>query len=76
MITMVINLRGILQKTGRWNRTEIALWYLEMGVEPEKRFSDRRTANSEISHERREGRRHPPECFRRASEQHDINLDE
>ena len=53
MITMVINLRGILQKTGCWNRTEIALWYLKMGVEPEKRFSDRRTANSEISDERR-----------------------
>jgi DNA-binding CsgD family transcriptional regulator len=69
-------LRSILQKTGCWNRTEIALWYLKMGVEQEKRFSDRRTANSEISDERREGRRHPPERSRRANEKHDINLDE
>jgi DNA-binding CsgD family transcriptional regulator len=69
-------LRTILQKTGCWNRTEIALWYVKTGVEQEQRFSDRRAADSEISDERRMGRRHPPERSRRANEQHDINLDE
>jgi hypothetical protein len=69
-------LRRIFQKTGCWNRTEIALWYLTMGVEQERRFFDRRVVNSNISDERRKGRRHPPERSRRANEQHDINLDE
>ena len=69
------HLRNILQKTGCWNRTEIALWYLKVGVEPERRFSDRRVADSKID-ERRIGRRRPPERSRRANEQHDINLDE
>jgi DNA-binding CsgD family transcriptional regulator len=69
-------LRGILQKTGCWNRTEIALWYLKMGVERERRFSDRRVANSNSTDERRAGRRLTPERSRRANELHDINLDE
>jgi len=71
------HLRKILDKTGCWNRTEIALWYLMMGVERERRFYDRREADSEISDERREDdRRRPPERSPRAKEQHEINLDE
>jgi len=69
-------LRSLLQKTGCWNRTEIALWYLKIGVEQERRSSDRRVADSKLNDERRTGRRHPPERSRRANEQHDINLDE
>ena len=69
-------LRSILEKTGCWNRTEIALWYMKLGVEQERRFSDRRVANPEIGDERRKGRRHPPERSGRANEQHDINLNE
>jgi DNA-binding CsgD family transcriptional regulator len=70
------HLRSILQKTGCWNRTEIALWYLKMGVEQERRFSDRRVPDSETSDERRKGRRRPQERGRRANEQHDIKMDE
>ena len=71
------HLLRIFEKTGCWNRTEIALWYLNMGVEQERRFSDRREANWEISNERRRvDRRHPPERSQRANEQHEINLDE
>jgi len=68
-------LRTILQKTGCWNRTEIALWYVKMGVEQERRFSDRRLADSKTD-ERRKGRRRPRERSPRANEQHDVNLDE
>jgi DNA-binding CsgD family transcriptional regulator len=67
--------RGILEKTGCWNRVEIALWYLEKGVERERRFADRREADS-ISEERQNGRRRTPERSRRANEQHAMNLDE
>jgi len=70
------HLRSIFQKTGCWNRTEVALWYLGRGVENERRLSDRREADSKISDERQKGRRHPPERSRRANEQHDVNLDE
>jgi len=42
-------LRSLLQKTGCWNRTEIALWYLRTGVEQERRSSDRRVADSKIT---------------------------
>lgn len=53
------HLRRVFYKTGCWNRTEIALWYLNMGVEKEKRFSDRREGNWEIADERRRiDRRH------------------
>lgn len=69
-------LRSLLQKTGCWNRTEIALWYLKTGVEQERRSSDRRAADSKINEERRMGRRHPPARSPRANEQHDTNLDE
>lgn len=69
-------LRRILDKTGCWNRTEIALRYLRIGVEQERRFSDRRAASSTISDDRRRGRRHSPQRSRRANEQHDVNLDE
>ncbi len=70
-------LRRIIDKTGCWNRTEIALWYLKMGVENERRFYDRREADWEIDHERRSfDRRQPPERSLRANEQHDMNLDE
>jgi len=71
------HLRRIFDKTGCWNRTEIALWYLKMGVEKERRSYDRREAEWKISPERRNvDRRHPPERSRRANEQHDITLDE
>jgi DNA-binding CsgD family transcriptional regulator len=71
------HLRKIFQKTGCWNRTEIALWYLKVGVEEERRFHDRREASSEISDERRKGtRRHAVEPSPRALEQHEVNLDE
>jgi len=68
-------LENILQKTGCWNRTEIALWYVKTGVEQERRLSDRRAADL-ISDERRRGRRHPAERSPRANERHNINLDE
>ena len=70
-------LRRIFAKTGCWNRTEVALWYLKIGVEQERRFDDRRGANWEINDERRrENRRHPPQRSPRANDQHDINLNE
>jgi DNA-binding CsgD family transcriptional regulator len=70
------HLRKIFQKTGCWNRTEVALWYLGRGVEKERRSLDRREADSKMSDERQKGRRHTPERSRRANEQHDLNLDE
>jgi DNA-binding CsgD family transcriptional regulator len=70
-------LRKILDKTGCWNRTEIALWYLKLGVGKEKRSEDRREARRTIPDERRQAdRRHPPQRSPRALEQHEINLDE
>jgi DNA-binding CsgD family transcriptional regulator len=69
-------LLSILQKTGCWNRTEIALWYLKKRVEQERRASDRRGENSEVGDERQQGRRRPPERSPRANEQHDVQLDE
>jgi DNA-binding CsgD family transcriptional regulator len=70
------HLRIIFEKTGCWNRTEVALWYLGRRLEAERRFSDRREADSKISDERQKGRRHPPGRSRRANEQHDLNLEE
>lgn len=69
-------LENMLQKTGCWNRTEIALWYVKTGVEQERRLSDRRAADLKLSDERRRGRRRPAERSPRANEQHNINLDE
>lgn len=70
-------LRAIFDKTGCWNRTEIALWYLKMGLEEERRLCDRREVNSKIGDERRkDDRRRPPRRSKRADEQHEINLDE
>jgi len=72
-----VHLRRIFEKTGCWNRTEIALWYLNMGVEIERRFSDRRETDWGIGDERRKiDRRHPPRQSARANEHHEINLDE
>jgi DNA-binding CsgD family transcriptional regulator len=73
-----LHLRRISDKTGCWNRTEIALWYLKIGVEQEKRHHDRREdESSQISDERRRSsRRHHPERSHRAGEQHEINLEE
>ena len=34
------HLRRIFEKIGCWNRTEIALWYLKMGLEKESRLYD------------------------------------
>ena len=72
------HLRRIFQKTGCWNRTEVALWYMKIGVEKERRFHDRREADSKLSDDERRtsSRRQPPEPASRAHEQHRINLDE
>lgn len=71
------HLRKIFAKTGCWNRTEVALWYLKLGVENERRFRDRREADLEITNERRmAGRRHPLQPSSRANEQREVNLDE
>jgi DNA-binding CsgD family transcriptional regulator len=71
------HLRRIIDKTGCWNRTEIALWYLKMGVENERRFYDRREADWKIDRERRNlDRRQPRERSPRADERHDVNLGE
>jgi DNA-binding CsgD family transcriptional regulator len=71
------HLRSILDKTGCWNRTEVALWYLKMGLEKEKRSYDRRNADWNITDERRQvDRRHPAQRSPREHEQHDINLSE
>lgn len=52
------HLRKIFQKTGCWNRSEIAVWYLKIGVEKERRSHDRREESWEITEERRtSGRR-------------------
>jgi DNA-binding CsgD family transcriptional regulator len=70
-------LRTIFDKTGCWNRTEVALWYLRTGVQKERRFCDRREAKQEISDERRkDNRRHVPNRSPRANERHAMNLDE
>jgi len=71
-------LRRIFQKTGCWNRTEVALWYMKIGVEKERRSRDRREADSKLNDDerRQSSRRHPPEPSSRAHEQHHINLDE
>jgi DNA-binding CsgD family transcriptional regulator len=47
----------IVEKTGCWNRSEIARWYLKLGLERERRFNDRREANWEIDDERRQSNR-------------------
>lgn len=71
------HLRRILDKTGCWNRTEVALWYIKLGVEKERRSDDRREADQKIHDERRRvDRRHSPQRSPRAHEQHEINLDE
>ena len=71
------HLHSILGKTGCWNRTELALWYLKMGLERERRSNDRRNADGSITDERRQGdRRQPPPRSHRAHEQHEISLDE
>lgn len=71
------HLRSILDKTGCWNRTEVALWYLKMGPEKERRSNDRRNADWNITDERRQiDRRHPPLRSPRGQGQREINLDE
>jgi len=73
-----VHLRRIFEKTGCWNRTEVALWYMKIGVEKERRSRDRREADSKLNDDerRQSSRRHPPEPSSRAHEQHHINLDE
>jgi len=74
--TIESHLRRILEKTGCWNRSEIA-WYLKMGVKNERRFFDRREANWMTSDERRKvDRRFPPVRSPGSVEKHQINLDE
>ena len=71
------NLRTIFDKTGCWNRTEVALWYLKIGVQKERRFYDRRYAKQEARDEHRKvNRRHPLRRAARAHERHDMNVDE
>jgi DNA-binding CsgD family transcriptional regulator len=75
--TVESHLQRIFYKTGCWNRTEIALWYLKLRVEKERRSDDRREANQETSDDRRKlDRRHPPERSARADEQREINWNE
>ena len=70
-------LQRILEKTGCWNRTEVALWYLRFAVDNEKRFCDRRSqANWEMPERRKGDRRRPLEPSPRANEPHTIHLDE
>lgn len=70
-------LRRIFDKTGCWNRTEVALWYARTGVTRERRLDDRREEEADNPDERRLGeRRHPPERSPRADQQHEINLNE
>jgi len=70
-------LRKILDKTGCWNRTEVALWYLRMGIASERRVADRRGATGKTTDERRQlDRRRPPQPALRAHEHHEINLEE
>ena len=70
-------LRTILEKTGCWNRTEVALWYLRMGIAKERRLDDRREASRTMSDERRlADRRSPAQRSPRAQEHHAVNLDE
>jgi DNA-binding CsgD family transcriptional regulator len=71
------HLRRIFEKTGCWNRTEIALWYLKLGVRDEKRSFDRRGGNWETGSDRRQiDRRHGPQPSSRVNEKHEMNLDE
>ncbi len=71
------HLQKILQKTGCWNRTEVALWYLRMEIAQERRSYDRRETNWKTDDERRQvDRRRPPQASPRAREQREINLDE
>jgi DNA-binding CsgD family transcriptional regulator len=70
-------LERILDKTGCWNRTEVAVWYLRFGIETERRFYDRRAeANWETTERRKGDRRHPRAPSPRANEQHELNLEE
>lgn len=47
------DVRKIYDKTGTWNRVELALWYMQVGAEQERRFNDRRKAESEVQGDRR-----------------------
>jgi DNA-binding CsgD family transcriptional regulator len=70
-------LERIFDKTGCWNRTEVALWYLRIGVQNERRLYDRRArANWETTERRKSDRRHPLAPSPRANEQHEVNLEE
>jgi DNA-binding CsgD family transcriptional regulator len=70
-------LRKIVEKTGCWNRAEVALWYVKLGLESERRFSDRRETNGQINEDRRHlNRRHAPLPSARVGEKHQMNLDE
>ena len=67
------HLRRILEKTGCFNRSEVALWYLKMGVKVERRSHDRRESTWMIDGERRKfDRRSPPERSPRADQQHEV----
>jgi DNA-binding CsgD family transcriptional regulator len=70
-------LRKIVEKTGCWNRVEIALWYVKLGLGSERRFNDRRETNMQINDERRHlNRRHAPQPSARVGEKHEMNLNE
>lgn len=70
-------LERIFDKTGCWNRTEVALWYLRIGVQKERRLYDRRAeANWEITERRKGERRHPLPQSPRANERHEVNFEE
>jgi DNA-binding CsgD family transcriptional regulator len=70
-------LERIFDKTGCWNRTEVALWYVRIGIETERRRDDRRAeANWGMAERRKGDRRHPLAPWPRANKQHAINLEE
>jgi len=70
-------LRKIVEKTGCWNRAEIALWYVTLGLESERRFNDRRELNGLVNNERRHlNRRRAPQPSDSVNEKHEMNLDD
>jgi DNA-binding NarL/FixJ family response regulator len=48
-----LKLSSIYEKTGTLNRTELALWYLTLGIERERHACDRRITRHDVHEERR-----------------------
>ena len=71
-------LRKVFDKVGCWNRTELALWYIQVGVEKERRFNDRRVAETRVIQidQRKQDRRKPIARLARESKSKKISIDE